>query len=198
MTRTALGFRAHSGWAALVALADSSRPPVVVHRQRLQLSDPASVDAKQPFHAAENLPLRQAEQWIARCTRTTRQRAQDELAGVIEKLHLRGFEVAACGNLRASGRPLGTLAATLASHALIHTAEGEFYRDVLVHASQQCRLPVREFKERELFENAGGTLKLSSDELEWILRDWGKLLGPPWQQDQKYAALAAWLALAPA
>jgi hypothetical protein len=27
-----------------------------------------------------------------------------------------------------------------------------------------------------------------------VLDELGKMLGPPWQQDQKFAALAAWLA----
>ena len=114
---------------------------------------------------------------------------------VVQDLRKKGYEVAGCVNLRASGRPLTTLAATLASHALIHTAEGEFFRAALAHASAGCGLTLRELKERELFECAARELNLSPAELEQILKDWGKLLGPPWRQDQKYAALAGWLAL---
>ena len=54
--RIAAGFKAHSGWAALVVLGESDDGLVVVDRRRIELVDPADIDwAKQPYHAAENL-----------------------------------------------------------------------------------------------------------------------------------------------
>jgi len=98
--------------------------------------------------------------------------------------------------LLASGRPLPGLAATLASHALIHTAEGEFFREAVAYAGQSIKLPIFRIKERELLGTAGAKFRVSSDELGRRLTELGKTLGPPWRQDEKYAALVASLALA--
>ncbi len=102
----------------------------------------------------------------------------------------------ACGITLGSGRALPALEKVLASHALIHTAEGEFYRNVVAEAGEHCGLPVLGVKEREIFERAASHLKVDAAELERRVAILGKPIGPPWTQDQKYAALVAWLALA--
>src|SRR5215468_8861694 len=66
-TRAALGLRAHSGWAALVVVAGPLRSPVVIGRQRIELVDPAIPEAKQPYHAAAQLDLGEAEKLVKRC-----------------------------------------------------------------------------------------------------------------------------------
>ncbi len=194
--RAAVGFRAHSGWAALVALAGPARSPAVVARRRIELIDPAIPGSKQPYHAVEGQELERAEAHIHRCTDTARQLGRDALRAVIADLRRSAHEVVGCGNLLASGRPLPGLAATLASHALIHTAEGVLFRDALSHAGARCKLPVTEVRERELFDRAAAELGLPVAQLRRRLNELGKSLGPPWTQDQKLAALVAWLALA--
>ena len=59
------------------------------------------------------------------------------------------------------------------------------FREVLVWAAKECRLPVTAVREKEL-------------DAAWIGRigSLGKLIGPPWTQDQKYATVAALMALA--
>jgi hypothetical protein len=84
----------------------------------------------------------------------------------------------------------------LASHALIHAAEGELFREVLREASRRCGLGVLEVKERDLEDLAAQALQGGAAEWRRRLAEWGKALGPPWTQDQKRAALGAWLALA--
>jgi hypothetical protein len=93
---------------------------------------------------------------------------------------------------------LPDLAAILRSHALIHTAEGEFFRDVLVHASEHCSLPVTKIKEREIWERGSKILGRSSADLQQQINGLGKSLGPPWRQDEKLASMAALIALAEA
>ena len=73
--RTALGFRAHSGWAALVAIAGTVDAPRVLERRRIAIADPELPSSKQPLPGLEKI---------------------------------------------------------LAAHALIHTAEGAMFREVLV------------------------------------------------------------------
>jgi hypothetical protein len=192
----AIGFRAHSGWAALVAVAGSRRRVEVVDRRRLVTCDPKIAGSKQPYHAAEGLPFARAEMLVGRCLASSRQLARTEIKKALRNLEIRGLRVVGCGLLLASGRPLPSLADILGSHALIHAAEGEMYRDVLARAAGHYRLPVAGIRERELFARAEKVLGLPSVRLRRILGELGKPLGPPWTQDQKLAALAAWLALA--
>ncbi len=195
MIRAALGFRAHSGWAVVAAVASTGLPPRVVDRRRIELADSRTPGSKQPYHAAEPLPLAEAEKWIDRCTRQTRLLAETAVQALIQSLAKQGYRVEACTSLLAAGRALPPLSGILASHALIHTAEGEFFRAALHHAGTRCGLSLRPLKERDLFDCAGRELHLTGADLEAVLKDWGKLLGPPWRQDEKYAAIAAWLAL---
>lgn len=196
--RTALGFRAHSGWAALVVLAGSPRAPVVIDRRRIELADSQIPGSKQPYHAAEGLHPKRAEKLLARCIHTTRLLACRAVRAVVRDLRKKGHRVVGSGLLLASGRPTATLtlATVLASHALIHTAEGELFRNVLIQASERAHLPVTRVRERELFACAAAKLRLPADKLQRCLSDLGRSLGPPWTQDQKCAALVAWLVLA--
>ena len=98
----------------------------------------------------------------------------------------------ACGLLLASGRPLPELQSILASHALIHTADGELFRGTLAHASARCGLPVLRVRERELLRDAAQTLGMQEAALLKRVTELGKPLGSPWSQDEKYAALLAW------
>ena len=195
LIRAALGVRAHSGWAALVAVAGSPRKPAVVERRRLQTADPAIPGSKQPYHAAEGWELTKAAKYLQRCTARSRLLARQAVRSVIHDLEKRGYEVVGCGVLLGSGRPIPGLAAILASHPLIHTAEGQMFRDVFVRAWQHCRLPVTGVKERELFPQAAARLRLPARTLQSRTAALGRELGPPWTEDQKLAALAAWLAL---
>ena len=97
--------------------------------------------------------------------------------------------------LTASGKPLPALESILASHALIHTADGEHFRDALAWAGKQHRVPVARIREKDLVAQAAKTLGRSAPALQAAVTVWGKPLGPPWTQDQKLSALGAWLGL---
>ncbi len=56
-----IGLRTHSGWAALVAVAADGDVPLVVARRRIEIADAAIRGAKQPYHAAEPMPLSRAK-----------------------------------------------------------------------------------------------------------------------------------------
>jgi hypothetical protein len=188
----ALGFRSHSGWAALVAVAGPAMEPAVVVRRRVELSRKTP---RQPFHAAEGRPFAAAEALIRRATDEATTLAERGVEAAIAQLRAAGHEPVAGGLLLAAGRPLPGLRDVLASHALIHAAEGELFRDVLRQASRRYGLRVTEVREKDLEEQAARSLKRSPAELARRLAEWGKALGPPWTQDEKRAALVAWLAL---
>ncbi len=192
-SEAALGFRSHSGWATLVAVAGSVAEPALVVRRRVELSRRTP---RQPFHAAEGRPFAAAEDLIRRSTDEAVALAERAVREAVAELRAAGHEPVAGGLLLAAGRPLPGLREVLASHALIHAAEGELFRDVLRQASRGCGLRVAEVRERDLDERAGRSLRRSPEDLRRRLAGWGKALGPPWTQDEKRAALVAWLALA--
>jgi hypothetical protein len=142
------------------------------------------------------LEFPEAKAYLEQCAASTRRLAREALRAAMDGLRDRQCEARSCGIILGSGRPLPPLEATLASHALIHTAEGEFYRQALVEASKHCGLAFLGVKERELYERGAAQLGMPAAELERRVAEMGKALGPPWTQDQKYAALVAWMALA--
>jgi hypothetical protein len=106
------------------------------------------------------------------------------------------YQVQGACVLRASGRPLPELAGILASHALIHTAEGELYRTALREACARCAVPETGISERALPAEASRALGRSPEDLQSRITGFGKVLGSPWRQDEKLSTLAAWLVLA--
>jgi len=188
--RATLGVRSHSGWAAYVVLAGNAREPKLVARDRMQLCDPTIKGSKQPFHEAEPMAFDRAEQFIQTCSSATAKLAGRAIAQIERKTPLR-----ACCVLTAAGKPLPDMRTILASHALIHTAEGEFYRDAIAAACDRCRIAVRRVRERDM-ENELQKLPVSAAVAKARVAEFGKQAGPPWTQDEKLAALAAWLMLA--
>jgi hypothetical protein len=94
--------------------------------------------------------------------------------------------------LLASGRALPELEKILASHALIHTADGELFREALLHASARCGLIGFTIKDKELLNRAGQVLRAKPNELMRRVTELGREFGSPWSQDEKFATLAAW------
>jgi len=164
----------------MVAVAGTMDAPRVLERRRIVIADPEIPGSKQPYHAAAELPFPKAEALLRKAIESSRALAVEAISAIVKELQSRGHDVAGCTVLRGSGKALPKLEGILASHALIHTAEGEMFRDALVWAAQECRLQVTCVRERE-FDAAS---------LQHI-HSLGKLIGPPWTQDQKCATVAA-------
>ncbi len=195
MKQAALGFRAHSGWIALVAVSVEQGSPVVLLRERPHLVETFTFEFRQPYHTAEKRPPAEARGVISLARNEARRLAFQAIRSAQISLQKRGYELTGCGLLLAAGRPLPSLSQILASHALIHTADGELFREALLHAGNRCGFETFTMKERELLESAARTLHLDPDELGRRLTDLGRPLGSPWSQDEKFAALVAWLSL---
>ncbi|HYK42061.1 MAG TPA: hypothetical protein VE007_06695 [Thermoanaerobaculia bacterium] len=192
---SAIGLSSHSGWAALVAFSGPAPDPVLLLRVRLVLADPEDISAKQPFHAAEGMPFAKAKTFIGAAIADARLRARRELGTALRDLRNRGWDPARCAVLLASGRPLPALESVLASHALIHAAEGDHFRDALADAAKHHGLEVVRVARKELAQRASVALRAPAERLAARLVMIGKSAGPPWGQDQKLAALAAWMCL---
>ena len=196
MISAALGFRAHSGWTALVALSVSKGAPCVLARQRLHLVETFIYKFRQPYHTGERMPLDEARAFISGVETQARNLAYRAIRELQQTLQAQGYGLTRCGLVLASGRPLPELSHILESHALIHTADGELFRGALLHASARCGLAAKTAKERELLNEASQTLRLKPNDLTRRIAGLGRPLGAPWTQDEKLSALIAWLALA--
>lgn len=195
LQRAAIGLSPHSGWAAGVVLAGPVGQPRLVDRRRLILAEPDDHVGKQPFHAAESMPLSQATRLVDRCVADSRQRAVAEMKRLGTDLERAGYRLAAGGLSGREPRPLGPLASILASHALIHAAEGEMFRDVLSEAARAHRLELARVPEREAESLCVKTVALPASAVRDHLAAMGRAAGPPWTKDQKVAALIAWTCL---
>jgi hypothetical protein len=168
----------------MVAIGGTRDAPRVLERRRVVIADPERPGSKQPYHAAAGVPLADAERMIGEALSSSRLLAQEAVTAAVQALRSRGHDVVGAGVVFGSGKALPVLARVLASHALIHTAEGEMFRESLVWAAMQCGLPVASVKEWDI--DAALLQRIAS---------LGKLIGPPWTQDQKYATAVALSAL---
>lgn len=193
--RVAIGLRAHSGWAAMVALLESSGEITIVDRRRINLADPQVPGFPQPYHAAAEAPAGRARQLVDGCVAACRRLAGEGIRLAVEDLSLRGLKVVACGVLTGSGRALPAFEAILASHPMLHTAEGEMFREALLDGAARCGLATRTLKERDAYMRAAAALGIAPSEMRGCVQALGASIGPPWREDQKLAAAAAWRAL---
>ena len=196
MKQAAVGFRVHSGWSALVTVSLENDAPTVLSRERVHLVETFSYKFRQPYHTAGRMPLEKARAFVAGSLSEAKRLATRALRAAQTDLEKQGYEVARCALLLASGKTLPGLESILLSHALIHTADGELFREALRHSSTECALKMTCIKDRELLDRGVRTLRTNRDKLLRRLTGLGSTLGSPWTQDEKYAALAAWLVLA--
>jgi hypothetical protein len=181
--KVAFGWKAHSGWAALVVLGVGDGGFTIVDRRRVELVDDAW--AKQPYHAAKDRQPVAAREVVERGIEGAHRLAVREVQAAVSREQERNNKVAACAVLMAQPMPDWSIEEILAVHFRMHKAEGVLFRDALARAANQCGLRLVAVPEKRLMEHSrllDNVAKL------------GKAAGPPWGRDQKDAALAAMIA----
>src|SRR5262245_42558310 len=188
------------GWAAYVVLGGPISDPSILLRGRMQLCDPKIEGANQPFHRVgathpfhhcAPMDFEAGETFIDRC----RKLSQDLAGRALEEIISMHGALPTCCILTGPARPLPSLRAILDSHALMHAAEREFFREVVRDAAKRRGIETRMVSEKELPALAK-RLPGSEASRRETLKAFGKQVGPPWAQDEKFAATAAWLGLA--
>ncbi len=162
----------------------------VLDRRHISVVDGKIAGHAQPYHFAREQPPPQAKKHLARCAEVSLALAKEALRDIMQQISLH-HHVAGAAVLLASGRPLPELEKILASHPLIHTAEGEFFRQAFARAWEELGVPVTAIRERDVAARAETVFKRAAASLPEELAAAAKYLGPPWGQDQKAAALAA-------
>jgi hypothetical protein len=193
-----LGVRTHSahgldegGWASYVVLGGRISEPSILFRGRMQLCDSGIEGSQQPFHHAALMDLESGEAFIKRC----RESSQDLAGRALEEITSTHGAIRGCCVLTGPERPLPPLRAILASHALQHAAEREFYREAVRDAAVRKGIETEMVIEKDLSTLAERLPGTEASRRE-TLSAYGNLVGSPWRQDEKLAATAAWFGLA--
>jgi hypothetical protein len=153
--RAALGI---SGWAASILLCEDGNAVAVLDRRRLQLCGSTIQGSKQPFHAAET--------FIARCEAATDALGRAAVDALLACAAGNKSRLRSCGIISASGHKLPSLKEILASHALVHAAEGDFYRDAVARACEGAGLKVLRIRERDALLQTADQTGLSEAQLK--------------------------------
>jgi hypothetical protein len=195
MHRAALGIRVHSGWGALIAVSHKNNKIEILDRRRISITGSADPGARQPYHAARNLQLHEAESFIASAFAAAHTTASAALREVLDVLQSQKYRVTGCAILMSAARHLPPLEKILAAHPLLHTAEGQFFREAFAKACASNNLPVTKIKERDLESALIEKFPRHTTRIKSQIATAARPLGPPWTTDQKLATLAALLLL---
>jgi hypothetical protein len=195
MHRAAIGIRVHSGWGALIAVSCKNGAIEILERRRVSITGITDGGASQPYHAARHLHLTEAEPFLATAFAAAHTAASSGLREVIDALRHQKYQVAGCAILTAAGRTLPPLEKILAAHPLLHTAEGEFFRQAFAKACESNKIPVTKIKERDLEIALKEKFNRNAARIKTKVQLLGRTIGPPWTTDQKNATQAALLLL---
>jgi hypothetical protein len=199
MEDAAIGIRVHSGWGALVSVSMNGDALELVESAKIVLAHPSMRGGTQPYHLAATLESSEAQRYLDDYAAASERETLEALRAVVDRIHGRGHRTVGCGLLMASGRPLPAVPVILGSHALIHTAEGELFRNGIRAACERLGIRIRGYRQRDLGAHAHSVF--GGDAMERIQRgitNLGRAWGSPWTSDQKTAALAACVVLAEA
>jgi hypothetical protein len=188
-----LGFRPHTYWTAVVALGGPTHEPRVLLRRRI---DFAAGETRNVYHHAALMDLDAAPAFIEDIRGRVTAVLGPAIVGLLHDLNASGVEARRAVVPRGGSRVSDRLADIARSHSMQHAAEGEFYRDAVADACEAAGLETSRLVERELLALAADASGLGEAGMKGRLAALGVELGPPWSQDQRYAALAAWIALA--
>ena len=191
MTTWGLGLRVKSGYAIAVAMAGSAAAPRIVARLRLELSDPAAPETRQPFHRGfftqEDDPRE-----IARRTRIVTSCAARSVAALLQDARV------ADRRCRGAGLVVGSVidpARVGNLHIRAHASEGQLFRTVLLDALGARGIACAVIVDKTLAAEAAKRLCRSNAAIAGTIAALGKAVTGGWRADDKAACTAAWIAL---
>ena len=180
----------------MIVLGSAAGALRVLARSRVELIDDHDPESKQPYHAVEFMCAEEASGRLRGYLEVAVGLAYAAIENQREAVRRRGYQVKSVGIIESAGRKEGSLSSILKSHALIHAAEGDHFRNALSAAAQGLGLRVSRIQARDLEDHAVRQLRLPLKNMLDTVNDLGRQVGPPWGADQKKAALLAWTLLA--
>jgi hypothetical protein len=189
---SAVGFVVKSGWAATVLLIGSRASPRLADCRRIDLSDPAIPESRQPYHEGFGTARDHGGE-LARLVSSVRRFGRRSVRGIVET-----YGTAACPPT-AAGLVVGSLLdpkRIANEHIRIHALEGQLFREVVEQTLTASGLPCSIWRERDLYGAAADALGQPESQVRSTVAALGRGIDGPWRAEQKAAAVAAWLVLA--
>jgi hypothetical protein len=188
----ALGFRVKSGWAMAALLSGPASSLTLLRCREVLLSDPEEPSSKQPYHAALELPEKEAAVLVGKLRKIVAGAAKRSVADLLRNAHDAGCSV------RAAALVVGSLAdpASLHNeHIRAHALEGQLFRTVLEDALRSENIPCAVLLEKTAYASAAAALHKWPAEAKRVAASLGDSHEGSWRAEEKLAALAAWMAL---
>ena len=180
----------------MVVVAGGVAQPEVVFRGRGELGDPSGTVRRNVYHAARGLEPAAAADLVEAGEQIAAIQAGAALERALREARHAGAAVRSCAVVVGTDTGEPRLESILASHALVHAAEGRLYQRALLQGAKSCGLATVAVPKQSIWEEAETALGVARDELRHWIDELRRQVGPPWAEDQKLAALAAWIALA--
>jgi hypothetical protein len=186
-----LGFRIKSGWTTVVLLGGTADGPELLDRRRVELSDPAHAELRQPYHAAMGVGLTD-EVTVKRRTEAIQRYSDDSLTRMVSDFRNGGIVLTGAGLVVGSDLDPERIGN---QHIRAHALEGRLFRQVVETAMARAGLPYSAWVERTLYGAAVQQLGQSEAQIRKAVTELGRRPSGGWRSDDKMAAVAAWLVL---
>jgi hypothetical protein len=187
-----IGLTVKSGWAAAVLLTGPPSDPHVVDSRRIELSDPAVPESRQPYHAGFGTARADGPE-LGRLLRGVRRYGMRSFEGMIRHYTTARYRLVGAGVVVGS---LIDPERVANAHIRIHAREGRLFRDVVEQAAVGSGLPCSVWRERDLFSVAAEALKQTEEHIRTAVKALGAEVAGAWRAEQKAATVAAWAVLA--
>jgi len=191
-TPATIGFTVKSGWASVVLLTGPAASPRVMSSCRIELSDPAIPESRQPYHAGFGT-ARSAGRELSQLVAGVKRFGRKSVSDLIRQYQAGEHDVYGAGVVVGSLIDPKSIAN---DHIRIHALEGRLFRGVVQDAAARSHLPCSIWRERDLYASAAAVLERPEQALRDELKVMGTGVAGAWRAEQKTAALAAWLVLA--
>lgn len=187
----ALGFTVKSGWAAAVLLIGPTASPRVADSRRIELSDPALPDSRQPYHAGFGT-ARGTGAELTRLVESVHRYGSEAVTSLIRSHISNGHQLAGAGLVVGSLIDPETIAN---AHIRIHAREGQLFRSVIEQALARGALPCSMWREKDVYTAAAAALRQPEQRLRAAVAAMRPPAGGGWRAEEKLATVAAWLTL---
>ena len=198
----AIGISPHMGWAAVASVVLAKGALRVLRTDRIATGTIDDHETVQPYHVAAGIEPEPSPP-PADPAEIIRRGLEKQLHYTLASLRTLAREIGDSGGalkrgaiLCGRGRNAASLERILASHTQVHIAEGLAVRDSLASALGTLRVQVVKVDRDTLLTTAAATLDLDEAKITTSLKALRPENGGLWRQEQRHAALAAWLMLA--
>jgi hypothetical protein len=172
-------------------LGGPSQAPHLLDRRKVDLSNPAAPELRQPYHAARGVGLAEGDT-LARRLQAIEDFSQQSLSRVVGEYG--NARNALCGAGLVVGSEVDP-ARIGNQHIRAHALEGRLFRRVVEAAMAGRGLSCSVWVERVLYGTAMQQLGRSEAQIKTVVTELGRGAIGGWRSDDKAAAVAAWLVL---